>query len=211
MKLIRLKHSMDNEYRVLSLNEAFMEALSLSEGCSCEQEVFETELRNFLNNHMEFLDKIKDDYKEDVIKGWEYKFDYNAWLDKVTKVESSTDKYPLVTGYNYLVNLVTKIHGNEMDLEEGDLLDRIWENSELDFVLYEVNIDDIDYDYSIDEDVVEEYMDEPLETMPPIILDMPICENKEQLKRFRLIDGAHRCSALKKLGISKIQAYIPVP
>ena len=37
MKNIRIKHTMDNEYRIVSLDEAFKEALSLSEGESFKQ------------------------------------------------------------------------------------------------------------------------------------------------------------------------------
>lgn len=212
MKKIRLKHCMDAKHRVISLNEAFKEALSLSSGCSCAQEEFETELLNFLNKHEDLIHQIKDSYKENILKSWDYDFDYNAWVDKIEKVESVSDKYPLIVDVAFITELVMKIHSNERDFEEGDLLDRVYDYSAHDFVLYEVDLKDISYKgYYIDDDAVDEYMEKPMDTMPPIILDTPLTENNEPLDLFPLIDGAHRCSALEKLGVSKIKAYIPTP
>lgn len=212
MKLIRLKHCMDTKHRVVSLNEAFKEALSLSNGCSCAQEEFETELLNFLNKHEDLIHQIKDSYKENILKSWDYEFDYNAWVDRIEKVELASDKYPLVVDVTFIVRLVTEIHSNERDFEEGDLLERIYDYSDYNFVLYEVDLKDIAYShYYIDDDTVDEYMEKPMDTMPPIILDTPLTEDNEPLDLFLLIDGAHRCTTLEKLGISKIKAYIPTP
>ena len=208
MKKIRLTHSMDSEYRVVSLDEAFKEVLSLSNGCSCEREEFEEELLSFSS----LIPQIKDSCKENILKVWDYEFDYNTWIDKIEKVESASDKYPLVVDSTFIARLVTEIHSNERDFEEGDLLDRVYDYSAHDFVLYEVDLKDISYKgYYIDDDTVDEYMEKPMDTMPPIILDTPLTEDNEPLDLFLLIDGAHRCTTLEKLGISKIKAYIPTP
>lgn len=212
MKIVRLKHDMDKKHRIVNLDDAFKEALSLSEGCSCEQEELEYELLNFLNKYDEFTSKIKDDYKEDVLKSWDYKFDYNFWIDKIKKVETSYDKYPLLVNKFFISNMVREIHQNEIDFEEGDLLERIEDYSGYNFVLYEVELDEISYKgYDIDESAVDEYIEEPIETMPPIILETPLTDDNEPLGFFPLIDGAHRCRAIEEMGLKKIRAYIPTP
>lgn len=212
MKVIRLKHDMDKEHRVVNLDDAFKEALSLSEGCSCEQEEFESELLKFLNKYDDFTNKIKDDYKEDVLKSWDYKFDYNFWVDRINKVENPCDKYPLIVDESFISNMVQEIHQNERDFEEGNLLERIEDYWEHNFVLYEVDIDEISYKgYDIDESAVDEYTEEPIETMPPIILETPLTDDNEPLGFFPLIDGAHRCRAIEEMGLKKIRAYIPTP
>ena len=168
MKLVRLKHCMDAKHRVVSLDDAFKEALSLSNGCSCEKEEFETELLSFLNKHEDLIHQIKDSYKENILKSWDYEFDYNTWLDKIEKVESASDKYPSVLDVTSIVRLITKIHSNEQDFEEGNLLERIYDYSGHDFVLYEVDLKDISYThYYIDDDSLDEYMEESMDTMPP--------------------------------------------
>lgn len=218
MKLIRLKHEMDKEYRVRPLDDAFMEALNLSSGCSNNVEEFEYYLLGLIKNCKNsqerdmFLSIIKDEYKISVMKGWNYKVDNHIWLEKIVFVESSIDAYPLTVSPKFLEQMVRKIHRDELDFEEGDLLDRIWSYCGYDYVLCELNINDIEYDiFAIDEDLVKDYMDESLEDIPPIILDIPISNDLEPLNKFPLIDGAHRCAKLKQLGLSKIQAYIPMP
>lgn len=211
MKNIRIKHTMDNEYRIVSLDEAFKEALSLSEGESCEQEVFESNLLALINSNEDFLNGITDEYKERVIKSWEYEMDYNVWLDKVELCTISDEKYPLATTRRFIKNLLLDIHQNENDFEEGNLLERIDDFIGYNFRLCEVNLKDINYSgFYVDEDVVEEYMDEPLDTMPPIIVDIPLSETNHSLEKFPIIDGVHRCHTLEKMNIFKVKAYIPM-
>lgn len=218
MELIRLKHEMDKKYRVMSLDEAFLEALSLSSGCANEVEEFGYSLYKQINGYNTeeekelFLSIIKREYKESVIKGYGYKMDSHTWIEKVMIVDSSIEAYPLVVDSTFLVRMVEKIHSNEMDFVEGDLFDRIWSNNEYNYVLCEVNISDIDYEYfNIDEGLVDDYVEESIDTMPPIILEIPLSDDLKLLNKFPLIDGAHRCAKFKKLGLSKIQAYIPMP
>ena len=49
--MILLKHCMDTDYRKISLDDAFLEALSLSDTRSNEQEIFESNLLNVLKRN----------------------------------------------------------------------------------------------------------------------------------------------------------------
>lgn len=211
MKKIRLKHNMDNEIRIVSLDEAFKEALGLSEGQSCKQEELETDLLNLLNKHEELSQHIKDSYKEHIITSWEYSFDYNVWLSKVKRLNFYTENYPAVVDITFIKNYIKNIHSNEVDFEEGNLLDRIDFYHDYKFILCEVKLDDIDYKgYSIDNDLIGDYLEEPINTMPPVLLESPLTENNEQLDLFPVIDGVHRCETLEKINSSKVLAYIPI-
>lgn len=78
MNLVKVKHCMDDEFRIMTLDEAFLEALSLSNGCASEVGEFENDLLKSINSFIEkghedeILSIIKDEYKMSVLKGWEY-------------------------------------------------------------------------------------------------------------------------------------------
>ena len=73
MKLIRLKHEMDDNYTIMSLNDAFIKAIAMSDSCSCEEEVFENKILEAINSFEnkgdrdKFLSIIKDDFKKKVM------------------------------------------------------------------------------------------------------------------------------------------------
>lgn len=67
-----IKHEMDKDERKMDLNDAFLEALSLSEGRACEIEKEENDLEEYLKNHKNFINNITDAYKISVLKGWNY-------------------------------------------------------------------------------------------------------------------------------------------
>lgn len=69
---ITVKHEMDNEERKTELDDAFMEALSLSEGRTCDIENKESDLKDYLEKYPEFIKSITDEYKFSVLKGWNY-------------------------------------------------------------------------------------------------------------------------------------------
>ena len=71
-KMVKIKHEMDKEYREISLNEAFKEALLLSEGGSSEQEEFETKLLRAIEINPALLERFEDEYKLNTIKSWDY-------------------------------------------------------------------------------------------------------------------------------------------
>lgn len=199
---------MDKEYRIISLDEAFKEALSLSEGESCKQEIFESNLLALINSNEDFLNGITDEYKERMIKSWDYEIDYKVWESKVNPIQSSISEYPNSVNTFFIKDLVSDIHSNKDDLYEEDILERISEYSH--YSLYEVNISDIEWDsYMINDDIVDEYSEMDINTMPPIVLGDFYFNVSNPEGRFTIIDGAHRSNALRKLGISKIKAYIP--
>lgn len=72
---MRIKHEMDKKWREMDLNDIFIEALEMADSCSCELEVFHSELLNIIRLNPSFLDSIKDDYKESIIIGYGYKID----------------------------------------------------------------------------------------------------------------------------------------
>lgn len=218
MKLIRLKHEMDDKYRIMPLNKAFIEALSLSDGRANEMEEFESNLLKQISSYETkediefFLSIIKDEYKETVIKGWGYKMDYHTWIEKIDIIKTFKRKYPSTVDAHFLVSIVSNIHRDETDIEDGDILDRIYSYSDYSYVLCDVSLDDIEYDaYDIDEDLVEEYIWDESGDIPPIILEMPLSHEGEILDKFPLIDGAHRCTKLKQMGIKTVRAYVPMP
>lgn len=71
-KKVVIKHVMDEKERELTLNDAFLEALSLSESRANEIEEKENDLHQLLKKHPSLIDVISDEYKMDVLKGWDY-------------------------------------------------------------------------------------------------------------------------------------------
>lgn len=73
MTIIKFKHIMDDDYREDSLDVAFIEALSLSDGCSCEAEELDTDLLNLIKKNPIFLNSISDEFKYATLKTHDYK------------------------------------------------------------------------------------------------------------------------------------------
>ncbi len=71
-KKVVIKHVMDEKERESTLNDAFLEALSLSESRANEIEEKENDLHQLLKKHPSLIDVISDEYKMDVLKGWDY-------------------------------------------------------------------------------------------------------------------------------------------
>lgn len=104
----------------------------------------------------------------------------------------------------YLAKKVAKEHRDEMDIKDGDLLERIYEYTQ--YELDNILIKDIMYDlYSFDEGTVDDYSDESYETMPPIVLH-PIIDDKY---KYIVVDGVHRIRARIKNEECEIWAFIP--
>lgn len=74
-EMILLKHCMDTDYREVSLDDAFLEALSLSETRSNEQEIFESNLLNVLKHNPKLLDRVPRKYKVEIVKSWDYEME----------------------------------------------------------------------------------------------------------------------------------------
>lgn len=72
MENILVKHIMDKEYRKVTLDNAFIEALGLSNGCANEIEEQQNSLLEYLKKYPDFIQNITDEYKVTVLKGWEY-------------------------------------------------------------------------------------------------------------------------------------------
>jgi len=103
-----------------------------------------------------------------------------------------------------IIQFVQKIHLNFTDFEEGDIVDRIHENSQ--YILTKVYLNEIEeVPYYIDESLVDEYCKMDPNTMPPVVLGKPYGKNN----LFPIIDGGHRITAKIKLKHKKIWAYIP--
>lgn len=73
MDKIKIKHEMDTEVRMMTLNEGFLEALQLSESRSSDIEKQEYALFDYLSHFPQFISNISDEYKKDVLKSWDYK------------------------------------------------------------------------------------------------------------------------------------------
>lgn len=70
--MIKIKHIMDENFKETTLDDAFIEALSIAEGCSCEAEKRDNDLFNLLKKYPELTKEIKDKYKYDVLKAYDY-------------------------------------------------------------------------------------------------------------------------------------------
>lgn len=68
-KELIIKHEMDEVARKMTLNEAFLEALTLSEGVDSQ----EAAILSMLKDYPESINTFSDDYKKKVLEGWEYK------------------------------------------------------------------------------------------------------------------------------------------
>lgn len=72
MATIKVKHIMDMDYIEAPLDAVFIEALTLSEGCSCEAEEFDSDLLNLIKKNPTFLNSITDEYKYKVLEAHDY-------------------------------------------------------------------------------------------------------------------------------------------
>lgn len=71
-KQIIIKHVMDEIERKCTIDEVFLEALSLSESRTNDIEIQEDDLFHFLKKYPDFINNINDEYKTNVIKSWDY-------------------------------------------------------------------------------------------------------------------------------------------
>ncbi|WP_242249131.1 hypothetical protein [Bacillus cereus group sp. BfR-BA-01328] len=72
MMMVLIKHEMDTVARKMTLNDAFLEALELSGSRTSDIEKQEDDLLQYLRKHPQFIHKIEDGYKIQVLFGWNY-------------------------------------------------------------------------------------------------------------------------------------------
>ncbi|WP_144536606.1 hypothetical protein [Bacillus thuringiensis] len=72
MMKVLIKHEMDTAERKVSLNDAFLEALEWSGTRASEIEKQEDDLLQYLRKHPQFIHKIEDGYKIQVLLGCNY-------------------------------------------------------------------------------------------------------------------------------------------
>ena len=72
MEKLLVKHEMDATPREMTLDEAFLEALELSESRSSDIERQEYALYEFLAEYPDFIIHISEEYKMSVLNGWNY-------------------------------------------------------------------------------------------------------------------------------------------
>ncbi|MDX5853512.1 hypothetical protein SIM22_05115 [Bacillus cereus group sp. BfR-BA-01363] len=72
MMMVLIKHEMDTVARKMTLNDAFLEALELSGSRTSDIEKQEDDLLQYLRKHPQFIHKIEDGYKIQVLLGWNY-------------------------------------------------------------------------------------------------------------------------------------------
>jgi hypothetical protein len=98
---------------------------------------------------------------------------------------------------------VRLIHHRKEDFDEGDIEDRIFQFSY--YIETEVPVENIDNeDYNISDDIVDDLIKKIKlgEKITPVVL-------YEYLKgNYDVIDGVHRVTAYKKLGIKNITAWV---
>lgn len=71
-KNLTIKHIMDSKERKMSLDEAFLEVLYLSEGEACEVERKENAILKLITDYPETIHHFSTEYKKAVLSGWEY-------------------------------------------------------------------------------------------------------------------------------------------
>lgn len=101
---------------------------------------------------------------------------------------------------------VSEIHGRQEDLDpegEGDLFERI--HLAHTYEIETVAICDLEDQWSIDEGWVEKLCTQDPKTFPMIVL------HSYSKGSYSIVDGSHRISALRKLGVKTVQAYVGIP
>ena len=69
---VTIEHLMDEGPRKVTLDEAFLEALELSDSCAAEIEVMESELLSMIKKHPSLLQNITQEFKLSVLRAWDY-------------------------------------------------------------------------------------------------------------------------------------------
>ena len=70
MRRFKLIHETDREASVRTLDEAFLEALALADGCACEADIFDYQLLQMIQDQPNWIDAFKDDYKLEIIEAY---------------------------------------------------------------------------------------------------------------------------------------------
>ena len=99
---------------------------------------------------------------------------------------------------------VEYLHNDNEDFMYGDIGDRL--ESFTQYELQEINLSDFNlYEWELDEDKVDRYIKRYKETgkYPPPVVDL----DPEGIYN-TIIDGMHRMSALSRVGLQKINAWV---
>lgn len=115
----------------------------------------------------------------------------------------SCDLFEKISFYssNELECLAEDIHREYDDILEGDILERI--NCVDFYELMELPISSLDLDeWGKDDDLVNEYKELNINSMPPIIV------HEFSLDNYSIVDGVHRLNACHKKGLKTIKAYV---
>ncbi|MBZ5555617.1 MAG: hypothetical protein LAO21_23165 [Acidobacteriia bacterium] len=108
-----------------------------------------------------------------------------------------SDQYPQVASAFEVENMVKEIHSNQEDFNEGNLLHRI--SRYTDYVLKRIRISNLQQEWAISDDLVNQYSQMDASTAPPIVYD--------RLGQ-SIIDGTHRSVVARLSGDKTILAYV---
>lgn len=123
----------------------------------------------------------------------------NDPLNKCWKFAKVNTKLPENDIYNY----VKKLHRNEHDFYEGDVIDRLEEFKE--YTLMYIDVDKIELEeWELDMDYVKKYkkMYNDNNDYPPIVL------GDYYMGKYTIIDGNHRANALSRLNVNSIRCWV---
>lgn len=124
-------------------------------------------------------------------------FNKYGMRDLINIVETALES---VASPDDVARLVQRIHHNEDDLHEGDLLDRIYKFSS--YILRSIPLSGINaHEWMVHDELVRSYGDAP-SPAPPIVYDA--------VDR-SIIDGSHRVNAALYRGDDEIMAYVGLP
>ncbi|HHT7008397.1 TPA: hypothetical protein ACTZ3A_000936 [Bacillus cereus] len=102
-----------------------------------------------------------------------------------------------------VVSFVKNIHYKGSDFIEGDIQERI--ESYDNYELKEIDVNELETpSYYVDEELIKEYLDMDISKTPPLVLGY------YNTGEYQTIDGGHRTTVLKKLGITKVLAYVGI-
>lgn len=99
---------------------------------------------------------------------------------------------------------IQKLHRNEEDFYDGDIVERIEKFPK--YIVADIPINKINMDeYQLDDDYVNDYVEmyKQMGTYPPIVLGY-----YDNSWGYDIIDGTHRANALRKLGIKSIISFV---
>lgn len=118
---------------------------------------------------------------------------------KIKEILGENTNYPKSVPASFIIKLINNIHHTPEDLASGDLSNRVWRFRR--YKLSQLPISNINVEWNIDQNSINDFTMMPVSTQPPIVFDSV---------DHSVIDGTHRVAATKLRGDQLILAYVGI-